>query len=75
MEKEFEQVNTLKDLFEITYGNLLGHLTAFEKKEDIQIKKKNFCEKSKTNYQAIEKGTIAFKQPPDNLESLIKYSW
>jgi len=64
--------NALKDFLEITDGNLASHLTVLEKNEYILITKRFFGKKPNTSYQATEKGTAAFKQHLDNLETLIK---
>jgi DNA-binding HxlR family transcriptional regulator len=64
--------NTLKDILEITDGNLASHLTVLEKNRYIQITKQFLGKKPNTSYHATEKGTIAFKQHLDNLENLIK---
>jgi DNA-binding HxlR family transcriptional regulator len=64
--------NSLKELLDITDGNLASHLKGLEKEEYIVVHKTFLGKKPNTNYQATEKGKIAFKQHLDALEKLIK---
>ncbi|MDB5123313.1 MAG: transcriptional regulator [Mucilaginibacter sp.] len=64
--------NSLKELLDTTDGNLASHLKALEKEEYIMVHKSFIGRKPNTNYQATEKGKIAFKHHLDALEQLIK---
>ncbi|MBS1524149.1 MAG: transcriptional regulator [Bacteroidetes bacterium] len=64
--------NSLKDLLNITDGNLASHLKALEKEEYITVHKSFLGRKPNTNYEATEKGKKAFKEHLDALEQLIR---
>ncbi len=64
--------NSLKDLLNITDGNLASHLKALEKEEYIQVQKSFIGRKPNTRYLASEKGRMAFKLHLQALENLIK---
>ncbi|MDB5136687.1 MAG: transcriptional regulator, partial [Mucilaginibacter sp.] len=54
--------NSLKDLLNITDGNLASHLKALEKEEYILVNKSFLGRKPNTNYEATAKGKKAFKE-------------
>ncbi|MES3018698.1 MAG: transcriptional regulator [Bacteroidota bacterium] len=64
--------NSLKDLLQVTDGNLASHLKALEKEEYISIIKSFIGRKPNTQYSATPKGKEAFKKHLQALESLIK---
>jgi DNA-binding HxlR family transcriptional regulator len=64
--------NSLKQLLDITDGNLASHLKALEKEEYITVNKSFLGRKPNTNYAATENGKKAFKVHLDALEQLIK---
>lgn len=64
--------NSLKDLLEISDGNLASHIKALEKEEYITVHKSFLGRKPNTNYEATAKGKTAFKDHLDTLEQLIK---
>jgi len=64
--------NSLKDLLEITDGNLASHLKGLEKEEYITVNKSFLGRKPNTTYQVTEKGRVAFMDHLDALEKLIK---
>jgi len=64
--------NSLKDLLEVTDGNLASHLKALEKDEYITVTKSFLGRKPNTRYQASVTGTSAFKKHLQALENLIK---
>lgn len=64
--------NSLKELLEVTDGNLASHLKALEKDEYITVNKTFLGRKPNTRYQASDKGTEAFKKHLQALENLIK---
>ena len=64
--------NSLKELLNITDGNLASHLKALEKEEYIVVYKSFLGRKPNTNYEATAKGKQAFKDHLNTLEQLIK---
>ena len=66
--------NSLKELLNITDGNLASHLKGLEKEEYILVNKSFLGRKPNTNYEATDKGKKAFKDHLDALEKLIKSS-
>lgn len=64
--------NTLKDLLEVTDGNLASHLKNLEKQEYIQVEKSFVGRKPMTKYEATGEGKTAFQAHLDFLENLIK---
>lgn len=64
--------NSLKDLLNITDGNLASHLKALEKEEYIVVHKSFLGRKPNTNYEATAKGKQSFKEHLNTLEQLIK---
>ncbi|TSD62974.1 transcriptional regulator [Inquilinus sp. KBS0705] len=64
--------NSLKELLDVTDGNLASHLKGLEKEEYIMVHKTFLGRKPNTNYEATARGKQAFKQHLDALEQLIK---
>jgi DNA-binding HxlR family transcriptional regulator len=64
--------NSLKELLNITDGNLASHMKALEKEEYILVNKTFLGRKPNTNYEATAKGKKAFKDHLDTLEQFIK---
>ncbi|MDB5030653.1 transcriptional regulator [Mucilaginibacter sp.] len=64
--------NSLKELLDITDGNLASHLKGLEKEEYILVNKSFLGRKPNTNYEATEKGKKAFAAHLDALEQIIK---
>lgn len=64
--------NGLKELLEITDGNLATHIKALEKEEYIQVTKTFVGKKPNTRYAASEKGRQAFIEHLTALETLIR---
>lgn len=71
MVNDWVDFNTLKDLLEITDGNLASHLSNLEKNELIEIKKQFVGRKPNTKYRATQKGKDLFKEHLDYLGKLI----
>ncbi|MDU1891598.1 MAG: transcriptional regulator [Dysgonomonas sp.] len=63
--------NTMKELLEVTDGNLASHLKALEKEEIIEVKKQFIGRKPNTSYQLTDLGRKLFKEHVDALEKLI----
>lgn len=64
--------NSLKDLLQVTDGNLASHLKALEKADYITVSKSFVGRKPNTQYTATAKGKDAFKKHLQALENLIK---
>ncbi len=63
--------NSLKDLLDLTDGNLASHIKALEKENFIEVEKKFVGRKPKTNYRITQFGLSKFKKHLDALENLI----
>ena len=63
--------NALKDLLELTDGNLASHLKGLEQQEIIVVSKQFVGRKPSTTYQATEQGKDLFRQHLEALEQLI----
>ncbi|MBX2964088.1 MAG: transcriptional regulator [Cyclobacteriaceae bacterium] len=64
--------NSLKEVLNVTDGNLASNLKALEKEKYISVSKSFVDRKPNTKYKATEKGRNAFKKHLDALEELIK---
>lgn len=63
--------NTIKELLEVTDGNLASHLKALEKEEVVMVKKQFVGRKPNTSYTVTVHGRKLFQQHIDALEKLI----
>lgn len=63
--------NTMKELLEVTDGNLASHLKALEKEGIIEVRKQFIGRKPNTSYVVTPLGTKLFKEHIDALEKLI----
>ena len=63
--------NALKDLLELTDGNLASHLKALEHQEIIVVSKQFIGRKPSTTYRATDLGKNLFRQHLSALEELI----
>ena len=64
--------NTLKEMLDITDGNLASHASALEKEGFMHIKKEFVGKKTLTTYSATKTGMKAFNEHLDALEKLLK---
>jgi DNA-binding MarR family transcriptional regulator len=64
--------NTLKELLQVTDGNIASHITALEKFNYIEIRKQFIGKKPNTSYAVTKSGKKAFAEHLDALERLIK---
>ena len=69
---DFLDFTTLKELLEVTDGNLASHLKTLEKKEYIRYQKEFLDRKPNTKYSATEKGVAAFKKHIRAIEQLLQ---
>lgn len=65
---------TLKDMLQVTDGNIASHITALEKFNYIEVKKQFIGKKPNTSYSVTQVGKQAFAEHLDALEKLIKLS-
>ncbi len=66
--------NTLKELLNVTDGNLASHLKALEKNDLIEVRKQFIGRKPNTSYSITGKGRTVFNQHLNALEKLINNS-
>ena len=64
--------NSMKEILDITDGNLASHAAALEKLEYITITKSFIGKKPNTSYASTPLGRYEFKKHLDALEKLIK---
>ena len=64
--------STLKDLLNVTDGNLASHLSALEAARFVQVRKRFIGKRPNTSYKATASGTTAFRKHLDALEQLIR---
>lgn len=65
------EFNRLKELLEVTDGNLASHTKTLEKAEYIKIEKSFVGKKPNTKYMATRVGKSAFRKHIEALENLI----
>lgn len=71
MVNEGVDFNTLKELLELTDGNLASHLKALEQEDIIVVSKQFVGRKTNTTYTATAAGKDLFRQHLAALEALI----
>lgn len=64
--------NSLKEVLQVTDGNLSTHLRTLEKHKYIEVQKRFVARKPQSKYSATEKGRKAFKDHLDALEKIIQ---
>ena len=64
--------NSLKEILNVTDGNLASHIKALEKEKYISVTKTFVDRKPNTKYKATEKGRTSFKKHLDALEAVVK---
>lgn len=62
----------LKNLLDLTDGNLASHVTALEKLDYLEVKKQFIGKKPLTTYRITKTGKISFEQHIEGLEKLIR---
>jgi DNA-binding MarR family transcriptional regulator len=72
MVNEWVDFNTVKNLLNLTDGNLASHIAALEKAEYIAVKKEFVGKKPRTTYNATISGKQAFRLHLNALEQLLK---
>jgi DNA-binding HxlR family transcriptional regulator len=74
MVNESVEFTTLKELLDVTDGNLASHVKALEQEAFILVTKQFVGKKPNTRYAATELGKQAFEQHLNALEQLIRQS-
>ena len=69
---EHYDFNSLKELLDVTDGNLASHIKALEKEEYILVTKTFIGRKPNTQYSVSQMGRKAFIKHLEALENLIK---
>ena len=64
--------NSLKELLNLTDGNLASNIKALEKEKYLSVNKVFIDRKPNTKFKATEKGRSAFRKHIDALEELVK---
>ena len=64
--------NELKQMLELTDGNLASHLNTLEQAEYLKVQKAFIGKKTNTTYMLTDLGRQAFKAHIDALEKMIK---
>ncbi|HRX93661.1 MAG TPA: transcriptional regulator [Chitinophagaceae bacterium] len=72
MVNEEVNFNDLKQLLEVTDGNLASHLITLEENGYIKVHKGFIGRKTNTTYQITRQGEKAFTEHVDALENMIK---
>jgi len=72
MVNEFMDFNALKDLLDVTDGNLASHLKSLESSGYISVKKEFLGRKPHTRYSATKSGKNAFEKHIRAIEQLLK---
>lgn len=72
MVNESADFNTLKDLLDITDGNLASHIKSLENEQYIIVEKKFIGRKTNTSYRVSDIGRKAFEEHLEALERLLK---
>ena len=72
MVNETVHFNELKELIEVTDGNLASHLKTLEESGYIKVQKGFVGRKTQTTYSVTKAGEKAFRQHLEGLEAMIK---
>lgn len=72
MVNEKVEFSELKEMLELTDGNLASHISALEKQKYVEVTKQFIGKKPNTTYFATEEGRKAFTLHLNALEALIK---
>ncbi len=74
MVNDYLEFTELKNLLQVTDGNLASHLKALEGKKYISVKKQFIDRKPNTRYQVTGTGRMAFQKHLEALEELLLMS-
>ena len=68
---EYLDFNSLKELLDVTDGNLASHLKSLEKSKFIRFKKEFLDRKPNTKYMITSEGQLAFQKHIKAIERLL----
>ncbi|WP_426275926.1 winged helix-turn-helix domain-containing protein [Chryseobacterium sp. S-02] len=71
MVNDWVDFSEMKNLLDVTDGNLASHSTALEKSNYIEVKKEFVGKKPKTSYRVTQSGRLAFTEHLNALEKLL----
>ncbi|MBU2939675.1 transcriptional regulator [Lacinutrix sp. C3R15] len=71
MVNDYADFKMLKELLDVTDGNLASHTKALEKVDYITVEKQFIGRKPNTRYATTKQGRLAFKKHIEALEKLI----
>jgi len=71
MVNDWMDFNSLKDLLDVTDGNLSSHITALEKLDYVEVRKEFVGKRPKTSYRVTQYGRKAFTDHLQALENLL----
>jgi DNA-binding MarR family transcriptional regulator len=74
MVNDWVEFNTIKEMLDVTDGNLASHISALEKLNFIKVKKQFVGKKPNTSYAVTPAGKKAFSDHLDALEKILKQS-
>jgi len=66
------EFSSLKDVLDVTDGNLASHIKALEREKYVSVSKSFIDRKPNTKYKITERGRTAFKKHLDAMEAVIK---
>jgi len=72
MVNDWVDFNTIKDLLDVTDGNLSSHIQALEKMEYLEVRKEFVAKRPKTTYRVTQLGRHSFSEHLTALEKLLK---
>jgi DNA-binding MarR family transcriptional regulator len=72
MVNDWVDFSELKEMLNITDGNLASHIAALEKMDYVEVKKQFIGKKPNTSYGVSRKGKKAFEEHLNALEKLLK---
>ncbi len=72
MVNDWVEFNRLKEVLEVSDGNLASHLKNLEGKNYVEVKKEFVGRKPQTSYAATELGKQAFNEHLNALEKILK---
>lgn len=72
MVNEWVDFTEMKNLLQVTDGNLASHSTALEKNKYIEIKKEFVGKKPRTSYKITDIGKLAFQEHVNFLEKMMR---
>lgn len=72
MVNEWVEYKTLKEMLEVTDGNLASHIAGLEKHQYIRVRKQFIAKRPNTSYKVTDEGRKAFAEHLSALETLLK---